>query len=580
MEDRTSGRMVGLKRGPKSRRVAAEVASKRIKVEAVVREEAERVVKEDVVKFVKEEAEKVVKEEAVQWSHECAVCREVLVCDPGDMVMKKHYMGHYNQGRLLAMVGDELAEGQKLRCPYADCTVGDKPMKLLLLNIHLERGHARLRRVLERDARPGMTAVTDIIYNYETFKEKQEIDAKVAMEAQEKANMKALKKNDHEPVGATFESTANIVKTEPAAVVMPAAELELEEAVDDPGDPTFSPHSSPLPRGPRPGGLARGRGRPPTALQRPLATLATPSLARQVGGTRTVMAGSVPISYTSSTSTPAPCLLCTDKAGQQLRLHSGRVAEVTEHYKLCMYTKGLLQRHVNPTAINTSAMGAAADEQGRRFQYRCPVEGCERSKRAAKSFSYKEYVFHCWQEHGVMKRALEEAMEAAPSAKVREAFLALIRAVVPPEGNLATLPEARVEEMHTCLLCRGIDRVTKKEKKEAKMLRLNICTTRNHYANCLSESPEGRAWFERVYSTDIPEGEQVKITCNAAKCKGLSKRLTFPSKKMFWSHMALYHGGLEQWMEEQGRQDLRDMLARLVCTKTKDRCFVPDHYGQ
>ena len=99
MEDRTSGRMVGLKRGPKSRRVAAEVASKRIKVEAVVREEAERVVKEDVVKLVKEEAEKVVKEEAVQWSHECAVCREVLVCDPGDMVMKKHYMGHYNQVR-------------------------------------------------------------------------------------------------------------------------------------------------------------------------------------------------------------------------------------------------------------------------------------------------------------------------------------------------------------------------------------------------------------------------------------------------------------------------------------------------
>merc|ERR1719319_1163873 len=207
-----------------------------------------------------------------------------------------------------------------------------------------------LRRVLERDARPGMAAVTDIIYNYETFKEKQESEAKVAMEAQEEANMKALKKNDHEPVGATFESTANIVKTEPAAVVMPAAELELEEAVDDPGDPTFSPHSSPLPRGPRPGGLARGRGRPP-------ATLATPSLARQVGGTRTVMAGSVPISYTSSTSTPAPCLLCTDKAGQQLRLHSGRVAEVTEHYKLCMYTKGLLQRHVNPTAINTSAIG-------------------------------------------------------------------------------------------------------------------------------------------------------------------------------------------------------------------------------
>lgn len=581
MEGWTRGKMVGLKRGPKSRRVAAELASKKIKVEAVVSEETERVEKEDVAKVVKGEAEAVVKEEAEQWSHECAVCREVLVCDPGDMVMKKHYMGHYNQGRLLAMVGDDLAEGQKLRCPYADCAVGDKPMKLLLLNIHLERGHARLRKVLERDARPGMAAVTDIIYDYDGFREKQEKEAKVAMEAQVKAKVEALKQNDQKFAGATVKNTVNAVKTERSPAAAPA--LELEEAVDDPddpGDPTFSPHSSPLPRGPRAGGPARGRGRPSAILARPPAAPASPMLARQAGGTRTVMAGSVPVSYTSTTSTPAPCLLCTDKAGQQLRLHSGRVAEVTEHYKLCMYGKGLLQRHVSPTAINMSPEGGAGDEQGRRFQYRCPVEGCERSKRGAKSFSYKEYVFHCWQEHGVMKRALEEAMEAAPNSKVREAFLALIRAVVPLEGNLDTLPEARVEEMHTCLLCRGINRVTKKEVKEAKMLRLNICTTRNHYATCLSESPEGRAWFERVYSTDIPEGEQVKITCNAAKCRGMSKRLTFPSKKMFWNHMALYHGGLEQWMEEQGSQEMRDVLAKLVCTKTKDRCFVPDHYGQ
>ena len=34
--------------------------------------------------------------------------------------------------------------------------VGNKPMKLLLLNIHLERNHNRLKRLVELDGRPGI----------------------------------------------------------------------------------------------------------------------------------------------------------------------------------------------------------------------------------------------------------------------------------------------------------------------------------------------------------------------------------------------------------------------------------------
>ena len=37
--------------------------------------------------------------------------------------------------------------------------VGNKPMKLLLLNIHLERNHNMLKKLVEMDSRPGMDEV-------------------------------------------------------------------------------------------------------------------------------------------------------------------------------------------------------------------------------------------------------------------------------------------------------------------------------------------------------------------------------------------------------------------------------------
>ena len=37
--------------------------------------------------------------------------------------------------------------------------VGNKPMKLLLLNIHLERNHNMLKKLVEMDSRHGMDEV-------------------------------------------------------------------------------------------------------------------------------------------------------------------------------------------------------------------------------------------------------------------------------------------------------------------------------------------------------------------------------------------------------------------------------------
>ena len=62
------------------------------------------------------------------------------------------------------------------RCPYADCKVGDKPMKLLLLNVHLEWNHNRLRKLVEKDTRKGMDEVFQILYDYEGYKKKKSLE--------------------------------------------------------------------------------------------------------------------------------------------------------------------------------------------------------------------------------------------------------------------------------------------------------------------------------------------------------------------------------------------------------------------
>ena len=277
----------------------------------------------------------------------------------------------------------------------------------------------------------------------------------------------------------------------------------------------------------------------------------------------------------------SPCLLCKDKAGLNLRL-SRTSTDVTEHYKVCLYRAGVLQHLVPPTPPNTGEAGQVVDEYGARFLYKCAVAGCERGTRKAKAVSYKEYVFHCYQSHGVMGRALQVARDRATSVEVREKFTELMAAVVWEEEEVVELPEPRVEELHTCLVCQGKEKDTGKENKDAKMLRLNICTTRNHYANCLYEQEEGRAFYERKYPQpeDLKPGDYVKMMCQNQACSKIKRFRGGFSHKTFSNHMALYHGGLESLIMMQSRQDLKDMLPKLVCSKMAEKCFVPDHYGQ
>ena len=180
-----------------------------------------------------------------------------------------------------------------------------------------------------------------------------------------------------------------------------------------------------------------------------------------------------------------------------------------------------------------------------------------------------------------MKTVLEECMETATKEETKQKFRELIMAVVKQgEEHPEIIPEPGVEEIHVCLLCKGINRDTKKENKEAKALRLNICITRNHYSNCLNETEEGKIYFENKYP-GIEKGGPVKIKCDSAQCRNNKRfRDGFSSTKMFYNHMALYHGGLEEWMLSQEREDLKELVPKLLCHKLPEVCFVPDHYGQ
>ena len=161
------------------------------------------------------------------------------------------------------------------------------------------------------------------------------------------------------------------------------------------------------------------------------------------------------------------------------------------------------------------------------------------------------------------------------------AMPSVVRVKEEKEGHLEIISKPGVDEIHTCLLCKGVNRETKKENKEAKALKFNICMTKNHYANCLNETEEGRIFFEATYMTGLDLSQPVRIKCDGARCKANKRfRDGFINHKKFYNHMALYHGGLEMFLRSHELQEVRELVLRLHCNKLPDVCFVPDHYGQ
>ena len=185
-----------------------------------------------------------------------------------------------------------MTEIPNLRCPYPECKVGDKPMKLLLLNVHLEWNHNRLKKLVEKDNRKGMDEVFLACYDSEGYKKKKSLESLLQIKP----------------------------KVEPELMPAPPAsstKFELSEEEEDVDDPNWRPAvTKPAP--------------PPTSALPPKPAPRVPVAAPRVSTMPSRPKMEMGASYTihSTVSTPMPCLLCKEKSGKDLRLVAGRTSEV------------------------------------------------------------------------------------------------------------------------------------------------------------------------------------------------------------------------------------------------------------
>ena len=459
-------KMAGARRGPKRKQEQEEREEKRIKTVQAPEQEQTVVVDCGLV--------------VPKLLHSCVLCgEEVGVLVKGGWVVKRHYIMEHYRTALLGIVGSRFQAGEKLRCPYPACGLEEKPLSLLGLGWHLDMVHDHLRHVMEEDGREGVRGVVRLLYpgskeesdqeeeeqrQRKEEEERKQKDERMQKEEEERKEREERRKHEEEErnereekerrkreeerkaedserkmkeVKLQEEKLKRNLRTPARVKAEPRLELEEEEENEDVDDPSWEPSSpdrpfsTPAPARktaclppPTRGAPALPRTAPAPPRLAPVPPKATARMLPKAVSTPLQEASG----FTSIVSTPSPCLLCTDKQGKELRL-SRTNSEVTEHYKICLYNAGLLFSLVPPGPPNTAPDGSAMDVFGARFQYRCPVADCDRSTRKAKATSYKEYVFHCFQQHGVMRRALEAAREQAAGTEAEGKFTLLISQV-------------------------------------------------------------------------------------------------------------------------------------------------------
>ena len=123
------------------------------------------------------------------------------------------------------------------------------------------------------------------------------------------------------------------------------------------------------------------------------------------------------------------------------------------------------------------------------------------------------------------------------------------------------VPPVTIEEIHTCLLCNGITKEGK-ERKDAKNLEMMQCVTLNHYATCLYEQEDGLKFYEETYPI-LVDVESPSITteyqfyCPDEGCKRSKRLQGGVGYKQYVTHQALYHGGLELYMETRVMKNIQ-----------------------
>jgi len=256
------------------------------------------------------------------------------------------------------------------------------------------------------------------------------------------------------------------------------------------------------------------------------------------------------------------CLLCEAKEGRNLSFGSG-LMELRNHYSVCLYNRGQFTSVADPGEGNKDFEGKAVDEYGRKYKYKCQVPECPRSIPKAKPVGFKEWAIHAGVAHHLVEKVMEEEAEKTPAMNEVVAEVAKIR----KEAGvvLDNLPLPFREEIHNCLLCVGKD----KDGLNLSLDPSKLWQVRYHYASCYFDSgvymdlggaylPGDQNSNEDGSARDVL-GREVKYRCMENGCT-MKRQVGY---KELCIHMASDHGGLEEVMAKDEREEIRDLVEKI-----------------
>jgi len=256
------------------------------------------------------------------------------------------------------------------------------------------------------------------------------------------------------------------------------------------------------------------------------------------------------------------CLLCEAKEGRNLSFGSG-LMELRNHYSVCLYNRGQFTSVADPGEGNKDFEGKAVDEYGRKYKYKCQVPECPRSIPKAKPVGFKEWAIHAGVAHHLVEKVMEEEAEKTPAMNEVVAEVAKIR----KEAGvvLDNLPLPFREEIHNCLLCVGKD----KDGLNLSLDPSKLWQVRYHYASCYFDSgvymdlggsylPGDQNSNEDGSARDVL-GREVKYRCMENGCT-MKRQVGY---KELCIHMASDHGGLEEVMAKDEREEIRELVEKI-----------------
>ena len=473
----------------------------------------------------------------------CVLC-DRLIIRPGRLYtsLRFHYAKehYFPEGAFRGFY----SEGAR-HCPFQPCTkrLMKKDEELAL---HVATQHQKLKEVMEKDGREGVAGVLDMLYPKE-----------VVVTA---ARVKQEKLQEEEPVDEPVESNEAIEKVL-ATVLTEPAKTTPEKRVAKAKQAAIQ--KTPALAVPAPADVKEEEAKAKIAATKRTLAQAVPARAA-VPAKDEAKCDVKPLG--SRISHLHSCLVCDLKEGRRMTTR-----ELSYHYSVCLYNKGWYAGIVSPGEGNQDQDGSALDETGRRWKYQCPVVDCEKHKQGrTKPVGFKEFAIHAGMAHHQVERVLSSRLEELPA--LGEVIELLAGERREKEEELGELPGLLREEMHTCLLCGGKDKDGSKDGLNLSLKKEKLVAARYHYASCFYDtgaylaiySPGDQNMDSDGQAKDVM-GRDVKYSCDFDQC-GQGRAGTVRRKmgyKEFCIHMGSEHGGLEQVMGQDEREEVRKMLQRI-----------------